>query len=599
MATLNIFSDLGSQSSAPDVAGTTDPNLRLAAQATAKKYNLDPDMFSKMISGESSYNPNAISNKGAIGLGQLMPTTASMLGVQNPKDPYQNLEGSAKYLRQQIDRFGDPRQALAAYNWGPEHIAANEPWPAETTKYVNNILGAPKTGKLNIFSDLHPNDTIQTSDQNSQAQASSGWGGFMNYLKGDLGPALRSQAPNLIGAIAGGLVGGPPGVVVGAGAATLARSAEQAGLVQSGQLDPETAARNVRNTAISNLGAGFGGEALNGILPAISKWTYAKLAGVAPDDAKGMIAVQDMLDRNIPPGLGFYKRLGGLKDTENTALDAFYDSHPMGASTQALTKQGVNLPPTVNAVNKRNLFGDVAQYYIHNTNAPRTEIEAAIGKDGYNLIEKVRNNQSITQQELDAVIKNQDKNNAWGNFFGRKGNEFSFSDARTIKQALQGKIDIASKLEGMQAARANLAHFTVENVAKNTANPVERAAYLEHNAELEKLINIENLPKLGQRPRAIIAGNIAMPVAGAMIGGGMGYYTHQDPWAATARGAMFGAMTGATLPSAMALLMKSPAFAQGALYAGRQAGQTTQRPAPQMTEQQREQIMKFLQQDEQ
>jgi soluble lytic murein transglycosylase-like protein len=79
-----------------------------------------------------------------MGLTQLMPATAASLGVTDPYDPVQALDGGAKYLRQQLDRFGgDPAKALAAYNAGPGAVAryGGVPPYAETQNYVSNILG--------------------------------------------------------------------------------------------------------------------------------------------------------------------------------------------------------------------------------------------------------------------------------------------------------------------------------------------------------------------------------------------------------------------------------------------------------------------------
>lgn len=103
-------------------------------------------MFLRLIQQESSFRPDVVSPKGAIGLGQLMPATAKELGV-DPTDPMQNLEGAAKYLSQQLKRFGDPSLALAAYNAGPTRVAklGRVPNIAETQNYVKTILGEGQT----------------------------------------------------------------------------------------------------------------------------------------------------------------------------------------------------------------------------------------------------------------------------------------------------------------------------------------------------------------------------------------------------------------------------------------------------------------------
>lgn len=117
-------------------------DYRQLAYQTAQKYGIDPDLFVRQIQAESAFRPDAVSSAGAIGLGQLMPATAKELGV-DPNDPVQNLEGAARYMKQQIDRFGDPALALAAYNAGPSRVAKANGVPniTETQNYVAKILG--------------------------------------------------------------------------------------------------------------------------------------------------------------------------------------------------------------------------------------------------------------------------------------------------------------------------------------------------------------------------------------------------------------------------------------------------------------------------
>lgn len=133
------------------VAGAAIPSFRgryrgpylEMAKGAARKHGVPEDLFLRLVQQESGFNPSARSHKGAIGLAQLMPGTAARLRV-DPTDPGQNLEGGARYLRQQFDRFGSWRLALAAYNAGPEAVEKHSGIPPyqETRNYVLVILGS-------------------------------------------------------------------------------------------------------------------------------------------------------------------------------------------------------------------------------------------------------------------------------------------------------------------------------------------------------------------------------------------------------------------------------------------------------------------------
>ena len=107
------------------------------------RFDLSPALIEALVWQESRWRANAVSSAGARGLAQLMPGTARDLGV-NPDDPFANLEGGARYLREQLDRFdGDVEKALAAYNAGPGRVMAANGIPAirETRTYVASIMG--------------------------------------------------------------------------------------------------------------------------------------------------------------------------------------------------------------------------------------------------------------------------------------------------------------------------------------------------------------------------------------------------------------------------------------------------------------------------
>ncbi|MDQ5908025.1 MAG: Lytic transglycosylase [Pseudomonadota bacterium] len=109
----------------------------------AAYHRLEPALLHAVISAESSYNPWAVSPKGAMGLMQLMPGTAERFGVSNPYDPVANMNGGARYLRWLLDRFNDTRLAVAAYNAGEGAVQkyGNQIPPyQETQTYVVRVL---------------------------------------------------------------------------------------------------------------------------------------------------------------------------------------------------------------------------------------------------------------------------------------------------------------------------------------------------------------------------------------------------------------------------------------------------------------------------
>ena len=112
-------------------------------QKAAAKYNLQPELITAVIRAESNFEVNAVSTAGAQGLMQLMPATAKELGVENPFDIAQNIDGGTRYLRKMLDRFGGSvRKALAAYNAGPGTVMkynGRVPY-TETRQYVRRVL---------------------------------------------------------------------------------------------------------------------------------------------------------------------------------------------------------------------------------------------------------------------------------------------------------------------------------------------------------------------------------------------------------------------------------------------------------------------------
>jgi hypothetical protein len=149
---------------------TASPYSSYVDQA-ANAFGIPTQIFQSLVQTESSYNPNAVSTKGAIGLTQLEPSTAAGLGV-DPYDPLQNIAGGAKYLSQQFTKFGNWGDALAAYNAGPGNIAAGQGYAAKVLSGAQALGYAPATGAGAAAAPSSPAGTA----------AAPGWFSLQNFL---------------------------------------------------------------------------------------------------------------------------------------------------------------------------------------------------------------------------------------------------------------------------------------------------------------------------------------------------------------------------------------------------------------------------------
>jgi soluble lytic murein transglycosylase-like protein len=120
----------------------TSVEIDTAIEQAAARHNVDPNLVRAVVKVESNFNPNAVSRKGAMGLMQLMPSTARQLKVKNPFDPEQNVDAGVRQLKQLLENYGgDIKLTLAAYNAGAGAVARSSGVPhyAETQNYVRRI----------------------------------------------------------------------------------------------------------------------------------------------------------------------------------------------------------------------------------------------------------------------------------------------------------------------------------------------------------------------------------------------------------------------------------------------------------------------------
>jgi soluble lytic murein transglycosylase-like protein len=123
-------------------AASTPGDIDSAIEQAAARHNVDPNLVRAVVKVESNFNPNAVSRKGAMGLMQLMPSTARQLKVKNPFDPEQNVDAGVRHLKQLLESYGgDVKLTLAAYNAGAGAVARSSGVPhyAETQNYVRRI----------------------------------------------------------------------------------------------------------------------------------------------------------------------------------------------------------------------------------------------------------------------------------------------------------------------------------------------------------------------------------------------------------------------------------------------------------------------------
>ena len=145
----------------------TQAQVDAAIDAAAIKHHVDANLVRSIIKVESNFNPHAVSRKGAMGLMQLMPSTARELNVTNPFDVEQNVDGGVRHFKGLMDNYnGDVSKSLAAYNAGIGAVQKSRGVPRypETRNYVKRITGIYGSSTARLFTSGHPLEFKRDSD---------------------------------------------------------------------------------------------------------------------------------------------------------------------------------------------------------------------------------------------------------------------------------------------------------------------------------------------------------------------------------------------------------------------------------------------------
>jgi len=347
-------------------------DIAALAQAAEQKFGLPSGIMSALIHQESRGNPKAVSPKGALGLTQLMPATAKEMGVDNPMDPEQNVMGGARYLSQQMQRFGNTELALAAYNAGPENVAkaGGVPDNQETPLYVSNIMAnmpeatmtpaaidpskvqwddAPTQGASHI----DPSKVVWDDGGGPAASAAPAapQRSATQQIKHQLGLTARAAGHGIADAL--GVVGNPINAAINAvgGAFGHDPHLQDVDTLLKGYVDANTPAPenkteqvvgNVASTMANPIAMATGGAvgpAAN-IGQAVGKGAVAGLLGAASQPVHGTDTAKDLAIRALTGAAG-----GGVAGGAANALGRVVGGLPLTDAARRLMARGITPMP--------------------------------------------------------------------------------------------------------------------------------------------------------------------------------------------------------------------------------------------------------------
>ena len=173
----------------------TRAHIMEMAREVARQEGIDPNLFISLIQQESNFDPMAVSSKGAIGLTQLMPSTAKELGV-DPNNMMQNLTGGARFLKKQLGAFPSVDLALAAYNAGPTRVRelGRIPDIPETQNYVKSVLS--RVPDENTVMPLNATGLLAQDQTDGNKPMSQNYN-FLDYLMGNARPQPNNTTPRM------------------------------------------------------------------------------------------------------------------------------------------------------------------------------------------------------------------------------------------------------------------------------------------------------------------------------------------------------------------------------------------------------------------